>query len=222
MFSKQRIASLLKHCKDLFKKKLPSEQHELYWWDYDKIMCYRSNIAQFSRLLFNIYQFSSGVQASEKTYRMIENHSPIMNIQNCEEVLPYAKWALVIVNLGRAILILISLKRLSICKVYFYYNMLNQVILICLPQGVEMHTNMWLFTSNVLFNFCTHYFHFTASLITALATQICFFIGRYSFYDDPLDGKMVANNLFICCWQSLNFLALHLLITKIGFIYSEL
>ena len=67
MISKQRLASWLKHCKDLLRKKLPSEEHELYWRDYDKILCYRSIIAQVSKLIFDLFWLAFGTFYPEKT-----------------------------------------------------------------------------------------------------------------------------------------------------------
>ena len=67
MISKQRLASWLKHCKDLLRKKLPSEEHELYWRDYDKILSYRSNIAQANHLIFKIFWLATGSLDSDIT-----------------------------------------------------------------------------------------------------------------------------------------------------------
>ena len=62
--------------------------------------------------------------ASDQTQKLIEAESPLIDIQSSEAVFQYAKWALIISIFGRAILILISLKKLSICKVFYSYNTL--------------------------------------------------------------------------------------------------
>ena len=104
---------------------------------------------------------------------------------------------------------------------YFYYNMLSTVILICLPQGIDTHYRILWFASNVFYDIVSHYFHFKSCVITMLSVQIFFFIGRVIFDGDSFDGKLVVKCLFFMIWQYLNFLAFHLLIKKMGFIYCD-
>ena len=166
MITKQRIAKWLNHCKDLLRKKLPSAEHENYYRDYDKILCYRSNISQFIRIIFNMFAFATGSVASDKTEELIVDGSPLINTSLCEVVFQYAKWASIVLVFGRVVLILISLKKLSVCKVYFYYNMLELVILVCLPTGESLETDLWKMMAKQLFNIFASYFHFMPSLIT--------------------------------------------------------
>ena len=91
-----------------------------------------------------------------------------MNTTLCEKVFPYAKWALIMSIIGRAVLLLISLKRLSICKVHFYYEMLVLAVLFCLPQDIDQEVRVTLFLADTLVNFMMHYFHLWSSLITML------------------------------------------------------
>ena len=85
----------------------------------------------------------------EKTLQLIQADPPNLNTNLCEEVFPYAKWALIISIFGRAILLLISLKRLSICKVHLYYEMLVFVVLFCLPQDIDQEVGVTLFLAEV-------------------------------------------------------------------------
>ena len=85
---------------------------------------------------------------SHETKKLIEDDSPLINITLSKDFYPYAVWALIISILGRAILILISLKKLSICKVYFHYNMLEVIIVMGLPTGDSLESLPWIFMAN--------------------------------------------------------------------------
>ena len=110
--------------------------------------------------------FATGASPQDKTEKLIEDDSPLINTALCEAVLQYANWALIVLVLGRVILILISLKKLSVCKVYFYYNMLELVILVCLPTGESLESDLRNMMMKQLFNIIASYFHFMPSLIT--------------------------------------------------------
>lgn len=50
---------------------------------------------------------------------------------------PFAKWIWLTFTFGRLVLILISIKKLQVCKVYFYYE---QVLFLCsmaMPLGID-------------------------------------------------------------------------------------
>ena len=111
-------------------------------------MCYRANIGQASRLLGNILTNISSGFVYEKTLKLIESESQLINTHICEEVFPYAKWALILAFIGRAILLTISLKRLSICKVYVYYEMLALITSIGLPIGDSLGASLSKFTND--------------------------------------------------------------------------
>ena len=55
-----------------------------------------------------------------------------------ELVYPYAKTAMYIYFVGRVILMLISLKRLSVCRYYLYYEFLFAIIVLFLPQDLTL------------------------------------------------------------------------------------
>ena len=54
-----------------------------------------------------------------------------------DAVYPYAKWAVIGLIAGRALLMLLSLKWLPITKSYFYYELLAIIVDQCFPQDVN-------------------------------------------------------------------------------------
>ena len=101
---------------------------------------------------------------------------------------------------GRAILLLISLKRLSICKVYVYYNFLASITLIGLPSGDSLEASISSFTNNVNWNIVANYFHFSSSIICMLVVQILFFMGRVTLVGETFDGKLIMTFVFTMVW----------------------
>ena len=83
-----------------------------------------------------------------------------------EIVYPYAKTAMLIFTAGRVVLMLITFKRLSVCRYYIYYELLLTIINAFLPRGwtyeVENHKMMMM----AIFNFTIYYFEWWPSLIT--------------------------------------------------------
>lgn len=72
-----------------------------------------------------------------------------------------------------------------------------------------------------LVNFCLNYFHFWPSFLLTIACQVAFFTSRIFIYEDQLDSKMALSWLFTAIWQSCNLLLVHIVTTKIGFIFVE-
>ena len=222
MVQKKKIALWLSECKNMLKSKLPSEQHELYWQDYEKLLCYRSNFGQIQRLFFNLVQLFMGRLPFVKTQELLQTDTQNLNTSLSEELLPYAKWALIAAIFGRVILLLISMKRLSICKVHIYYEFLIFVVLMCLPQGTDQELGVTLFLEQVFTNFILHYFHLWSSIFAMLVVQLLYFSSRIMLYNEPLDGEIVFSCLFSMFWMSLNFVMIHLVMTKVGYLYTEM
>ena len=50
------------------------------------------------------------------------------------EIFPHVKSIIIWMTMGRIILLLISCKKPSICKIYLYYQVLFIVVELCLPR----------------------------------------------------------------------------------------
>ena len=83
-----------------------------------------------------------------------------------EAIYPYAKIAMLIFTLGRVILLLVSIKQLSVCRYYLYYELLLFIINICLPQGLSFDVTNEKMMMFAVLNFTIYYFEWWPSLIT--------------------------------------------------------
>ena len=136
----------------------------------------------------------------EKTQRLLDEDSQLLNSTIVSEIFPYAKWVLILSIFGRLIIILISIKKVSICKVNFYYELLVYVVMFCLPQGADLDIDIILYLSSTLLNFILNGFHFWCGLAATLVVQICFFASRVAFYNDTFDDKLVMVCIFNMMW----------------------
>ena len=83
-------------------------------------------------------------------------------------IFPYVKWITIVFTIGRLILILISVKHLRICKIYFYYEQVLFLCYLAMPLGMtaDMQNDMSLVENEK--NFSYFYYDLWPSLICTL------------------------------------------------------
>ena len=54
-----------------------------------------------------------------------------------KSIFPFVKMAIIFMTIGRAILLLISFKKISICKVYIYYQVIYILLELCSNQSLN-------------------------------------------------------------------------------------
>ena len=85
-----------------------------------------------------------------------------------KSIFPFVKMAIIFMTIGRAILLLISFKKISICKVYIYYQVIYILLELCLPRN---HGDMQLklMLDNNVMSFLLLYFDFWPNCIAMLS-----------------------------------------------------
>ena len=146
-------------------------------------MMYRCNLTFCSKLLFMAVMVPSGQANFQQSEEFIAEGGQ-HNEELVSEILPFIKMALIFMTLGRAVLLLISFKRLSICKVYIYYQVVYVLLELFLPRD---HGDMQLkvMMDNNLMSFLLLYFDFWPSCIAMLSPQVfVVIINSYILEDD--------------------------------------
>ena len=95
---------------------------------------------------------------------MDEGESPKQDL--IEAIHPYAKNATLLHVVGRVILMLISIKRPSVCRYYLYYELLLHIINICSPFGLSFEIENQRMLMFALVNFGTYSFDWWPNLFT--------------------------------------------------------
>ena len=137
-----------------------------------------------------------------------------------ESIFQYAKWITIVFTVGRLILILISIKHLRICKIYFYYE---QVLFLCslaMPLGMRADDHNYVNMLENQKNFALFYFDLWPCLICSLIGQAITPVFRWINYnEDGFDAKVVYMTLMVMVQLLLGCLIIHMIFTKFGFNY---
>ena len=103
------------------------------------IKCYTTFVLQF--VIFLI-RFSMGFDLYGQSQKFIDEGGEY-NELFIKGLLPYIKWALIIMRFGRIIIILISLRKSSIYRCLIYYYMVEEILVSFLPVDYgQVHTSL--------------------------------------------------------------------------------
>ena len=116
-------------------------------------------------------------------------------------------------------MILISIKKLEVCKVYFYYEAMLVVLEQFLPKDMNAETANFILMIMQILNFLLHYFDWWPSLVTSMLTLVVQMIGRAVFHDEPIDAGRIITLLISMIWLAGTLLGMHIIITKVGMIF---
>ena len=67
---------------------------------------------------------------------------------------------------------LVSIKKVEVCKVYFYYEVLLVVLDQCLPKDINAETANFILMIMQILNFLLHYFDWWPSLVCSMLTLV--------------------------------------------------
>ena len=132
--------------------------------EYNRILMYRANLSQLIRFIFAVIQLGMGESNVQRSQNYLER-----NIENPQtpglgyldlvgNIHPYARVFMYILTAGRLILLLISIKHLSICKLYIYYEFLLTILNQFLPESSSAHDQALIEQLSQLHNFLFLYF----------------------------------------------------------------
>ena len=132
--------------------------------EYNRILMYRANLSQLSRLIFGVIQLGMGESNFDRSeiYRQNSVENPqtpgLGYLDLVRDIHPYARVIMYTFTVGRFILLLISMKHLSICKLYIYYEFLLTILDQFLPQSNYYHDQALIVQLTQLHNFLFLYF----------------------------------------------------------------
>ena len=121
---------------------------------------------------------------------------------------------------------LISIKKLSICKVYIYYEFLvvltNGLLPVVSDNNSYNDETGIILQMTLLFNFMTLYFKFWPSLLCSMSVLTLKFVMRAVMdFEEFSQGTTIITDLINLIWLFAAILTCHCVITKIGTIFVE-
>ena len=121
---------------DLTTRKFKSEYHRREWAKYDTVLMYRSIISLFCRVIMQIGWSALSLNVWHETRRGLDA-GKFANSELVEQIFPYAKNAMIALNIGRGLLFLISLKWHHVTKLNYYYEMVSFLVECLLPYDIS-------------------------------------------------------------------------------------
>ena len=137
-----------------------------------------------------------------------------------ETLFPILQWTMIIMTFGRVILMAISFKYLSICKMYIYYQVLYGVLEDCLPRDFGDMQSKLSNTNNVM-NFCLLYFDFWPNCLTMSSLPILQLATNSFVYDKKITGSGLGESIAATGWQFFSLLMCHMVINAVGLIFVD-
>ena len=137
-----------------------------------------------------------------------------------KEIFPYIKWTMIMMSYGRLFLILVSMKKLAVCKMYIYYQIVYLILEECLPRDFgEMQLKVLM--NQTVLDFSLLYFNFWPSCIGVLCIQIFQVAARTFIYDKDVTSSVIAEGIGGIVFQFSNLLAMHIVINIVGLLFVK-
>ena len=121
----------------------------------------------------------------------------------------------------RAVLILISIKRPQICKIYFHYECMMMLLDQSMPRDIGIDTVSYILLLVTGINFFSFYYDFWVCLFTACIQRILFALIRSQIFMEDLDFKAVIDTLISFVWILVTLSICHITISAAGFLFVE-
>ena len=143
------------------------------------------------------------------------------NSELVEQIFPYAKNAMIALNIGRGLLFLISLKWHHVTKLNYYYEMVSFLVECLLPYDVSNNISQWIRLLMTIINFLLDYFHFVPALIFVTLQFVINMAARHAFFEEPIDSEAIFTCVFNMIVAAMNIWGIHMVVTKWGMIFVD-
>ena len=216
--STDKISKLWRKLRVLWKREQFKETDKHLWMEFEWVLKQRANIAMIGSFIYEMSCMLLGIYAFQLSPEYMEDQDKPCNRQVVQAILPFARWILILTNIGRIPLMVVSIKKPDVCKYYLYYELIAAAVRESLPIDYgDVHTQ-----NVLLLNFawmCMYGFNFwrnTGALL--LFTGYVLIVVRAYLYQDE-KGMLELVSIFIvsCVWLVFNCAFIHIVISWVGF-----
>ena len=180
----------------------------------------RSQISIFSRILFSTYYWAAGSETWNQTEDYLADKGGPPNAELARDVLPYAKLIAQVSIIARIVFFIASFKWKQLIKFHLHFEFLLETIAASMPVEINAGRDIELMLSLTIMNVTVSCFDIVPTLISTSLVIIPVHIRRVVFYHDSI-GKMIVSYFLSWSWLMFIVIGVHLVITKVGFIYIE-
>ena len=221
MCLRNQVCKIVCQFQDIMFKKIPNTMsHQKAWDCYQQILMYRANLAQISRIIYFAFFAFRNQESIQQSLTDREESNP-QDSQLIKDVYHYMNFAIYVIELGRIILIVISIKKLHVTRFYFYYEILQVLIDSLNPRTIDQATSSAFFIQQQMIQFICFYFSWWPSLICCMLSNCIHLAIRSVFLHDQIDSFSIIYLVLSMLWLAFNLLIIHLIFKKAGQIFVE-
>ena len=180
----------------------------------------RSQLSIFSRILFSTIYWAAGSETWNQTEDYLSEKGGPPNAELASDVLTYAKFIAQVSIIARILLFIACFKWKKLIKWHLHFEILIESIAALMPVEINAGRDIELMLCLTIINITMSYFDLIPTLISTSLIVIPVHIRRVVFYNNSI-GAMVVSGLLTWMWLMMMVLAIHLVVTKVGFIYIE-
>lgn len=205
------------------RRELHSIEHTLAWATFEKLLMYRANFAFLTKLIYMAGVMALGNSNYHESEEFMKKEDSVFDRECVNKTYTFAKNFIIIMGFGRLLLMLVSFKKLEVCKVYFYYMQLYKLVEQLLPRDYGS-VRLKLTMQYDLLDFCMLYFNFWPSLITILVSHFTMFFIQMDLYQEEFTSAAFIGTFAGAVWQTINISCIHLVFNWVGntFVKTEL
>ena len=142
------------------------------------------------------------------------------NAELAWKILPYTEVLLIGLQIVRVLFLLAAFKWMQVTKYTFYLETIIQVVTMLMPLKVSLPREITYQQMIMYMTFWLTYFNFRTDATVAIISLIPVYISQSIFYELETVPLLINFVLMIPSF-SVNLLFVHLVITKLGFLYVE-
>ena len=148
----------------------------------------------------------------------MERNEDKYNESFTDSTFQYAKFIYITFTLGRIILVLISIKNLRVCKLYFYYEQIVFLSSLLMPIGMSAEDQNELNLVGNLRNFSYFYFDLWPCVICTMLTQNLAPVLRSLMYvDEHYNATVIGTTIILMLQVFMGYIIVHIIFTQLGF-----
>ena len=216
----EQFKAVCREIPSLLTRRFKSSYHADTWKDYESLLMIRSQLSIFSRILFSSIAWAAGSETWNMTEDYLSDKGGPPNAELTRDVLPYAKFIAQASIIARILLFIASFKWRRLIKLHLHFEFLLETINACMPVEINAGRDIQLMSSITIMNVTMSCFDLIPTLISTSLIVIPVHTRRVVFYNDSI-GAMVVSGFMTWIWLMSMVVAVHLVVTKVGFTYIE-
>ena len=123
-----KCSKLLRSVRKEMRRELHSLEHAHAWAQFHKFLMYRANFTFLTKILYMAGFMTLGSANYQESEEFQSKKDSVYNRELAGETFVYVKVLIIFMGVTRLFLMLVSFKKLEVCKYYFYFMQVYKVV----------------------------------------------------------------------------------------------